>query len=154
MCILHASTISCLPVCPCQNQENGLAYITKTAGECESYIVQAGDEVYITHAGFTEQGRQFDGNVQDELFKGRVHSNLEMQWLPQKADGEGSPVVIGQRRVIQGMEQGMLGQCLKETRLIRMPPHFAYDDPNLRFSSDRKPVPSGSTVLYQITIRK
>ena len=48
----------------------------------------------------------------------------------------------------------MAGQCLKETRLIRMPPHFAYDDPNLRFSSDRKPVPARSTVLYQITIRE
>ena len=48
----------------------------------------------------------------------------------------------------------MIGQCLTETRLIRMPPHFAYDDPNLKFSSGRKPVPPGSTVLYQITIRE
>jgi len=52
------------------------------------------------------------------------------------------------------MEQGMIGQCLMETRLIRMPPHFAYDDPNLKFSSGQKPVPTGSTVLYQITIHE
>lgn len=51
-------------------QENGLAYITINEGECGAYVAQPGDEVYITHAGLTEQGRQFDGNVQDELFKG------------------------------------------------------------------------------------
>jgi len=111
---------------------NGLAYFTKNTGECDTWVVQEGDEVWITHAGLNEQGRQFDGNVADELLK----------------------VVIGQRRVIQGMEQGMIGQCLTETRLIRMPPHFAYDDPNLKFSSGRKPVPPGSTVLYQITIHE
>lgn len=52
------------------------------------------------------------------------------------------------------MEQGMIGQCIDETRIIRMPPQWGYDDPHLNFDKSRKPVPTGSTVNYQITVHE
>ena len=38
----------------------------------------------------------------------------------------------------------MIGQCLGETRLINIPPRFAFDDPDL--FGDRTPVPRATTV--------
>jgi FKBP-type peptidyl-prolyl cis-trans isomerase (trigger factor) len=81
-----------------QKKGNGLEYYVKHEGDCASYRVQNGDTVSITHAGFVaEDGaiKQFDGNIEDELFK----------------------VTIGEGRLIFGMEHGMLGQCLAETRV-------------------------------------
>ncbi len=116
-----------------QQKGNGLQYYVKREGDCASYRVQNGDTVSITHAGFVTEGgvvRQFDGNVEDELFK----------------------VTIGEGRLIFGMEHGMIGQCLEETRVVKMPARLAFDDPNKRFSNP--PVPRGTTVNYQITIHE
>ena len=49
---------------------------------------------------------------------------------------------------IEGMERGMVGQCLGEQRNILIPPDLAFDDRSLNFK--QKPVPDGTTILYQV----
>jgi len=41
--------------------------------------VEEGDIVYITHAGFAEDGRQIDANVKDELFKVTIGTRMVLQ---------------------------------------------------------------------------
>ncbi|EKX53065.1 hypothetical protein GUITHDRAFT_150514 [Guillardia theta CCMP2712] len=107
---------------------DGVQYIVKEKGDCSSYVVQDDDIVFISHAGYLVDTRQqFDGNG-DAFLK----------------------VKIGQGSIIKGMETGIKGQCVGETRIVRMPPHTAFDDPLKRFKS--KPVPIGSTVEYHITV--
>jgi len=79
--------------------------------------VREGDSVSIHHKGFF-------GDVQID------------------SDG-GKPldVVVGSRHVLEGMERGMIGQCLGEVRKISMPPELGFDKPGMNFK--HKPVPDG-----------
>mmetsp|Transcript_14766 Transcript_14766/g.27827 ORF Transcript_14766/g.27827 Transcript_14766/m.27827 type:complete len:219 (-) Transcript_14766:70-726(-) len=71
----------------------------------------------------------------------------------QQIDSDGGKPLrlqIGARNVLEGMERGMLGQCLGETRIITIPPELGFDHPEMNFKN--KPVPDGSTVAYKIKV--
>mmetsp|Transcript_1938 Transcript_1938/g.3519 ORF Transcript_1938/g.3519 Transcript_1938/m.3519 type:complete len:200 (+) Transcript_1938:69-668(+) len=109
-------------------QRGDLVFQTMDSGNCDDYQVVEGDEVWITHAGHTVEDQvQFDGNGVEPL-----------------------KFTLGGGTVLRGMEVGMEGMCVGETRVLLIPPHLAFDDPTKRFS--RKPVKAGSTVRYQITL--
>ncbi|GAB5358937.1 hypothetical protein AAMO2058_000501700 [Amorphochlora amoebiformis] len=89
--------------------------------------VQVGDTIRIRHDGF---------------------------WQGSKIDSDDGPLEIrvGARHVLEGMERGLVGQCIDEVRLVTIPPQLAYDHPEMNFGAGRKPVPEGSTVAYRMKV--
>lgn len=117
----------------------GVKVATSQEGDC-STKVKNGDIVYIRHRGIyadeNEKMVQFDGD-----------------------GGEPLRFVVGEKRIITGMEVGVIGQCAGETRWVEIPPRLAYDDPAKfgprSWSRTRpKPVPDRTTVLYEITMHE
>jgi len=111
---------------------NGVRIAITKEGDCRKTAEQ-GDTLFITHIGARqgEDGQmvQFDGNGNEPM-----------------------RVVLGEHRIIKGMEKGMFGMCTGETRSVLIPPHLGFDDPSLRMNN--KPVETGTMVMYQITLAR
>eukprot|EP00343_Euplotes_focardii_P011345 CAMPEP_0205830798 /NCGR_PEP_ID=MMETSP0206-20130828/42164_1 /ASSEMBLY_ACC=CAM_ASM_000279 /TAXON_ID=36767 /ORGANISM="Euplotes focardii, Strain TN1" /LENGTH=182 /DNA_ID=CAMNT_0053134781 /DNA_START=54 /DNA_END=602 /DNA_ORIENTATION=- len=103
----------------------------KESEDC-SDRVQKGDIVHITHRG--------------------MHGETVIDF---NDEGEPLKIALGKKQVLAGMEVGLLslgGQCLGETRSVFIPARLAFDDPTKNFQ--RKPVPEGADVTYDITVVK
>ena len=57
---------------------------------------------------------------------------------------------LGAGNVLRGMEEALMGVCKDDELTAEIPPEWAYDDPNKKFT--RKPVPEGSTVVYHMKV--
>ena len=101
--------------------------------------VKKGDTVFIHHNGF----------VDDEGGRRRMDSNCPDRDAP---ECEALSFVVGGKRIIKGLERGVVGMCVGETRELRIPPHLGYDDPQRPIPADKRPVPEGSWVTYQVEL--
>uniref|UniRef100_H2YF82 peptidylprolyl isomerase n=1 Tax=Ciona savignyi TaxID=51511 RepID=H2YF82_CIOSA len=54
---------------------------------------------------------------------------------------------VGFKRVIPGMELGLLGACMGERRVITLPPHLAYGEPGIG-----KNIPPSASLVFDIEI--
>lgn len=117
---------------PAWTEFNGVRIAITKEGDCRK-TAEAGDTLFITHIGARpgDEGKmvQFDGNGNEPM-----------------------RVVLGEHRIIKGMEKGMYGMCLGEIRSVLIPPHLGFDDPTLRMNN--KPVETGTMVMYQITLAR
>lgn len=111
--------------------------LTMKKGKCTGRAVNYGDTVWFTHVGRVQlPGTNRAGRIFDE--SGPVP--LKLQTLG-----------VGTRRLIKGMEFGMKGMCKGETRQLVIQPRDAYDD-TTRIPEANRPVPRGTTVMYEITL--
>lgn len=58
-------------------------------------------------------------------------------------------VALGQRRIIAGMDRGLVGTCLWERRRITIPPHLGYGERGVG-----KIIPPNSTLVFYIRLIK
>lgn len=89
--------------------------------------VKSGDIVSIRHSGFAGE-RQIDAD-----------------------GGEPLTIQVGVGRLLLGMEKGLIGQCVGETRVVDIPPEMGFYEPGRNFG-DRVPVPNGVLVTYQMKV--
>lgn len=74
--------------------------------DCPCYA-RNGDVLWIGYRGWLENGTEFGSSAKGEPY---------------------GPFTLGQGQVIQGVDRGLLGMCLGETRRLRVPPHLAYGE--------------------------
>jgi hypothetical protein len=120
--------LSVLACCAIAEEEVFVDKITNVAECTPKAAVAMGDFVGIEHTGFDEDGNKVDGNI----------------------NGEPLMVHVGAGQILAGMEQALVGMCRGEQVSATIPPHLAYDDPSKQFQ--RKPVPDGTTVRYEIKV--
>ena len=82
--------------------------------------VLSNSELIVTYSGYLADGSQF-------------------------GTGEFS-FLMGQRQVIVGFEQGVLGMFEKGTRKVVIPPELGYGD------QDQNAIPAGSVLVFDITV--
>ena len=58
-------------------------------------------------------------------------------------------MALGQRRIIAGMDRGLVGTCLWERRRITIPPHLGYGERGVG-----KIIPPNSTLVFYIRLIK
>jgi FKBP-type peptidyl-prolyl cis-trans isomerase len=92
---------------------------------------QGGDVVTVLYTG-----KLADGTVFDSSF-----SNPEMP--------RAIVVTIGQNRVIQGWEQGLVGMRLGDSRRLTIPPELAYGD-----KGSPPAIPPNATLTFDVTVVK
>merc|ERR1711998_61908 len=64
-------------------------------------------------------------------------------------------VTLGSLTVLEGMELGMIDQCVGETRKVTIPGPLGFDREIYRRDPKRQPpVPMGESVAYEITLEK
>jgi len=104
---------------------------TTEAEECEKKAAW-GDTVMISHKGFYGQ-----------------------QAIDATKEGEPLKVTIGSLLILEGMELGMVGQCVGETRKMTIPGPLAFDREIYRSDPKRQPpVPVGESVTYEVTLEE
>lgn len=95
------------------------------------YKVQAGDVVTVLYTGTLADGTVFDSS----------YSNPEMP--------RGIVVTIGQNRVIQGWEQGLVGMRLGDSRKLTIPPELGYGE-----RGSPPTIPPNATLTFEVTVVK
>lgn len=107
---------------------------------CRGLKVKKGDVVLVNHKGFVvhDDGtkQQFDSNCQG--VDDPVCEPLEIQ--------------VGAKRVIKGMERALAGLCQGDVVEAYIPPHLGYDMPGREIPDDKRPVPVGTNVMYEIHV--
>eukprot|EP00199_Chlamydomonas_sp_CCMP681_P004590 CAMPEP_0119105206 /NCGR_PEP_ID=MMETSP1180-20130426/3238_1 /TAXON_ID=3052 ORGANISM="Chlamydomonas cf sp, Strain CCMP681" /NCGR_SAMPLE_ID=MMETSP1180 /ASSEMBLY_ACC=CAM_ASM_000741 /LENGTH=137 /DNA_ID=CAMNT_0007090209 /DNA_START=33 /DNA_END=446 /DNA_ORIENTATION=- len=89
---------------------------------------KSGDNVHVHYTGKLTDGTKFDSSLD-----------------------RGEPIVfeLGQGRVIQGWDQGILGMCIGEKRKLRIPPALGYGD-----SGAPPTIPGGATLVFDTELVK
>lgn len=95
------------------------------------YRAQPGDTVTVLYTG-----KLTDGTVFDSSF-----SNPEMP--------RAIVVTIGERKVITGWEQGLLGMRLGDSRRLTVPPELGYGD-----KGSPPAIPPNATLTFDVTVVK
>ena len=115
--------------------------VVESLDPCRGLRVKKGDTVHITHTGYLEDEsgsrRQIDSNCP-----------------PDAAACEPLAFEVGAKRILRGMERAVVGICEGETIEAEIPPHLAYDDPARMIEPEKRPVPEGSWVIYDIKIER
>jgi len=86
---------------------------------------QTGDTVSVHYIGTLQTGQQFDNSY---------------------TRGESFSFVLGDNRVIQGWEEGVLGMKVGGERILVIPPEKAYGSANVG------PIPANSTLVFAIEL--
>jgi FKBP-type peptidyl-prolyl cis-trans isomerase FkpA len=91
--------------------------------EGEGERADEGDEVVVHYTGWLEDGTQFDSSLEKD-----------------------SPFsfVLGEGRVIQGWEQGILGMKVKEKRRLTIAPELAYGE------GGSGQIPPNATLIFEV----
>ncbi|XP_064597388.1 peptidyl-prolyl cis-trans isomerase Fkbp12-like [Liolophura sinensis] len=100
-----AITLSLLQYIDCKKQKELEIIVQHKPDDC-STVADNGDEVAVHYTGYLDTGAVFDSSVQQQR--------------------EPLKFVLGQKKVIQGWEQGIKGMCVGEKRRLIIPPHLAY----------------------------
>ncbi len=95
------------------------------------YKAQTGDTVTVLYTGTLVDGTVFDSSF----------SNPEMP--------RAIVVTIGQGRVIQGWEQGLVGMRLGDSRRLTIPPELGYGD-----KGSPPVIPPNATLNFELTVVK
>jgi len=97
----------------------------ETTVEGTGAIASKGDEVSVHYTGRLESGTVFDSSVE-----------------------RGTPFsfVLGEKRVINGWEFGVLGMKVGEKRILTISPKLGYG------SSDYGPIPANSTLIFEVEL--
>jgi peptidylprolyl isomerase/FKBP-type peptidyl-prolyl cis-trans isomerase FkpA len=93
---------------------------------------KAGDKVTVNYTGMLENGTKFDSSV-DPSF-GHV---------------EPFSFTLGQNRVIQGWEQGVLGMKVGEKRKLTIPPELGYGERGAGST-----IPPNATLIFEVELLK
>jgi len=89
---------------------------------------KVGDNILVDYVGTLEDGSQFDSSI---------------------SRNQSFPYTLGQNRVIQGWELGLLGMKVGEKRKLTIPPELAYGE------QGRPPViPESATLIFEIDMLK
>lgn len=89
---------------------------------------KVGDNILVDYVGTLEDGSQFDSSI---------------------SRNQPFPYTLGQNRVIQGWELGLLGMKVGEKRKLTIPPELAYGE------QGRPPViPESATLIFEIDMLK
>lgn len=83
-----------------------------------------GDNVMVHYTGTLINGKKFDSSVDR---------------------GEPFPFILGQNRVIQGWELGVLGMKVGEKRKLTIPPQLAYGNQAIG-----EIIPANSTLIFEV----
>lgn len=87
--------------------------------------VAANRVIQVRYQGWLADGTRFDHNLEPrELF----------------------PLILGQRRVIQGWEQGIPGMKVGGRRLLVIPPSLGYG------TQSNGPIPANSVLVFEVTV--
>lgn len=114
-----------------QNQQNSQSYdiqgmkieILKQGAGAES---KTGDTVTVNYVGTLENGTKFDSSIdRNEPF----------------------PFTLGENRVIQGWELGVLGMKVGEKRRLTIPPELGYGS-----QSVGDIIPANSTLIFEVEL--
>jgi FKBP-type peptidyl-prolyl cis-trans isomerase len=100
----------------------------ETLKEGSGVGAKTGDTVTVNYTGKLTDGTVFDSS----LNSGRTPFQF----------------TLGQNRVIQGWEQGVLGMKVGEKRKLTIPPELGYG------SQDYGPIPGNSTLTFEIDLLK
>lgn len=88
-------------------------------------VVATGRTLQVRYRGFLANGTEFENNL---------------------APKPTFPLVLGQRRVIAGWEQGILGMKVGGKRLLVIPPSLGYG------SEPYGPIPGSSVLVFEVEI--
>lgn len=94
--------------------------------EGEGAQAQTGDSVSVHYTGTLVDGTKFDSS----LDRGQPFS-----------------FTLGEGRVIQGWEQGVLGMTIGEKRKLTIPAHLGYGD-----SGSGSLIPPGATLIFEVEL--
>ncbi|HAS80699.1 TPA: peptidylprolyl isomerase [Candidatus Nomurabacteria bacterium] len=94
-------------------------------------VVKSGDIVSVNYTGRLITGTVFDSNIDPEF--GHVDPLI---------------FVIGEGRVIEGWEIGIVGMKTGEKRVLEIAPEFAYGE------NEIGPIPSNSTLIFEVELLK
>jgi FKBP-type peptidyl-prolyl cis-trans isomerase len=117
---------------PMENQNNEQALNTYDIQGMKVEILKEGvgteakkgDNVLVHYTGTLVNGKKFDSSVDR---------------------GEPLPFILGQNRVIQGWELGILGMKLGEKRILTIPPELAYGS-----QAVGDMIPANSTLIFEV----
>ncbi len=87
--------------------------------------VKVGDEVSVHYVGTLQNGTEFDNS---------------------KKRGDTFTFKVGEGRVIQGWEQGLIGMKVGGQRILVIPPEMGYGSRNVG------PIPANSTLVFSIEL--
>eukprot|EP00775_Hariotina_reticulata_P010861 gene10861-11015_t len=87
---------------------------------------RTGDTVTVHYTGKLTDGKQFDSSHEE---------------------GEPFSFTLGEGEVIKGWDQGLVGMCVGEKRILRIPPELGYGD-----SDTGGVIPAGSTLIFDVEL--
>lgn len=103
---------------------SGLGTLVTTPGS--GAVTAGGQTATVDYTGWTTaNGAMFDSSIGRAPFS----------------------VTLGQRRVIEGWEQGLLGMRVGETRLLLIPASLGYG------AQGSGPIPPNAELLFEVTLR-
>lgn len=100
----------------------------ETLKEGTGDVAKKGDTVTVNYVGTLQNGTKFDSSIDR---------------------GEPFPFTLGENRVIQGWELGVLGMKAGEKRKLTIPPELAYGS---RAMGDK--IPANSMLIFEIDLLK
>lgn len=108
--------------------------------------------------------RAVPGRQVSIFHKGYVHEVRRPEdaelWNGKQVDGnrEGEPLnfTLRANHVLRGLDYAIEGMCVGDRIMVVIPPHLAFDDPNLMFKWEdadvERPAPVGSFMRYEIEL--
>ena len=94
--------------------------LPKEGDEMES--VQLGSVVLVDYVGTLDNGDMFDTSVKEEAEKANIY-NAQRNYTPLR-------VVVGQKQVIPGFEEALMGMKVGDSKTVALSPEKAYGQVN------------------------
>lgn len=108
-----------------------------------STMTRVGDGVYIKDMVVGNGAVVATGKVLGTRYRGYLTDGTEFE---NNYSGDPYPLVLGQRRVIAGWEQGIPGMKVGGKRLLVIPPSLGYG------SQGRGPIPPNAVLVFQVEV--
>ena len=103
--------------------ESGLRYFDFDRGDTTRVQADSGDVVLVHYHGWLLDGTLFDSSI---------------------VTGQPIQFVLGQGRVIEGWDEGLIGMYLGGDRQLIIPPALGYGD------TERGNIPANSTLVFEV----